>query len=68
MVSSSRDLPTTHRYDGATPTKKLSGLPSLVGLRAPVCDACTLGNFLAAESLKACGGSAPDKTPIHRKL
>ena len=29
MVSSSRDLPTTHRYDGATPTKKLSGLPPL---------------------------------------
>jgi hypothetical protein len=29
VVSSSRDLPTTHRYDGATPTKKLSGLPPL---------------------------------------
>ena len=27
----------------------------------PVCEACALGNFLAAESLKACGGSAPDK-------
>jgi hypothetical protein len=29
VVSSSRDLPTTHRCDGATPTKKLSGLPPL---------------------------------------